>query len=227
MNYSTGFEVFDNFLEEKGGLKPGDFITMTSKRCSLKTTTAISLASNIIDKNPDSTILHLDLNMSTSKERVMDVTNGFYHENYIICNSIPNLLFPLEIVDCIKKTIKSKEDINVLIIDNYTYLGMNRPDSEVDDFVLRLKEVSKELNLIVINIVEQRFLGMENGKTKYDLIQGGYTVVKNSKLIIDIADTSVLYSDEWKQTPYACLSKLDFNNIDLYIKEYFKDAKHC
>lgn len=34
---------------------------------------------------------------------------------------------------------------------------MNRPDSEVDDFVLRLKEVSKELNLIVINIVEQRF----------------------------------------------------------------------
>lgn len=104
---------------------------------------------------------------------------------------------------------------------------MNRPDSEVDDFVLRLKEVSKELNLIVINIVEQRFLGMENGKTKYDLIQGGYTVVKNSKLIIDIADTSVLYSDEWKQTPYACLSKLDFNNIDLYIKEYFKDAKHC
>lgn len=226
MNYSTGFKVFDTFLEDKGGLVPGDFITITSKRCSLKTTTAISLAFNIIDRNSDSTILHLDLNMSTSKKRVMEVTNGFMNENYKFCISVPTLLSPLEIVDRIKKTIKSTKVINVLIIDNYTYLGMNRPASEVDDFVLHLKEVSNELNLIVINIVEQRFLGMENGKTKYDLIQG-YTVVKNSKLIIDVADTSVLYSYEWKQTPYGYLSKLDFNNIDLCIKEYFKDAKQC
>lgn len=194
MAIETGFTDIDNIT---GVL--ADLICIASRPAMGKTTLALNIASNVVKQQKPILIFSLDNSKDLIKNKIINIetanSSNFlktakdlleFEEQLYIYDNVLNIAD----IEQIARKLKLQENIGLIIID---YLQLIKFERTLEEVIIRLKTLAKELNVPVI-VLSQLSKELESREDKRPTLAD----FKNSASITDYADTILfVYRDDY------------------------------
>lgn len=202
MSIKTEFTDIDNRIK---GFKGGDLICIAARPGMGKTTFAYNLATNIANNQIPVLIFSLENSKNQVQKRIEEIISLENKvENTKIKAVIDNNTYILDnVLDIASikekaRQMKSQKDIGLVIID---YLQLIKTGGTVNEAVVRLKLLAKELNIpiIILSQLSNKIESREDKRPKLLDFENSYRMVTYADIIMFIYRDDYYNADSEKK----------------------------